>query len=884
MAQALHYANVKHTTCQTAKGQRRSPVAGVSYDSDMELLDMVTGRKLYRPHHDGTEVIYSEIFSDDPDCPYADKSEDLQERRQNLWNDLYKENKSNKERHRCYGEVAIPNNITDEEMKELAKRLGNYFCTTFKRPVDISVHKKPGNNHIHFSLPEREYRKGKWMQKRKKYYKDMDGNLIKDKIYKDEKGWDIRKPKLDKKKLPKSADDKEKYRRDPITGDYVYQKLGERNKKQWEEDTREGKFLEKEELSDMHNGIDNVVNTFLHEQGYDITVRRNRPEVTKIMKELGIKQIRIATTDYKMNTSAVEEVRQKNERNRNLQRAIEDTIDKAEQAEIDVLVAQDNEMKAEALADLYTEDRQAEERKFEAAEKEYQEAVKNYVENGLHPEEVFISDYMQPYQEALNFKEKQCAAAVTVLTTGINKTDSLITELDKKEERTDREENKLQFLQENKASFVAVSDEVARIRKQDKSAEMRQLYRNRWNGLTGWQRAAYIYKKISADAGIIYRDYMIAKGVINLDQKETPDFSVPKKNTYEKVLANVINGKGVPGIKSKFDAGLSAAQNAENATGETLERWTDNINQEIPLPPSASDFEFLTLAATVPERVGDMDQGKTTFPIHRAQVKDYQPEKSKENYLTRETEITKAEEQAQKEAERLAAEAKQKAIKQYQDWKITADDLTEQLQILIAESADTYMQNAVQHKTNKAMLPWEQYQEAKKFVDGLETKYDNIVEQEEEKRSNSPWYNKYEINQYKIDQALNDYVRAKNEFDNRYFYKPDEPDKEKIWKEEWKKTEESFNNMSAKDIIAAYNKQGIDTAQIEAAYKKLVNHLKNMPTNPDDPNAGQNAQRLLSRITGKTSREAKEANRPKLIFPKGREGRNDDRSDDYSRH
>ena len=637
MPQPIHYANVKHRTCQTATGQRRSPVTGPSYESDTELLDRTTGRTLHRKHTDGTEVTYNDIFSSDPDCKYGDTSIPVQERRTDLWNDLYAENKQNKERIAAYGEVAIPNNITDEEMRELAKRLGQYFCTTFKRPVDISLHTKPGNNHIHFSIPEREYKKGKWMPKRKKYYKDMDGNLIKDKIYKDANGWDIRKPKINKKLVPKGADP---YARDPETGDYLYQNLGELNKKQWEEDTREGKFLEKEELSDMHNGIDNVVNTFLQEQGYNITVKRHRPEVTKMMKDLNIKQIRIATTDYKTNHVVIEEINKKNEYRRTLVNAIEENLEKMEKAEQDIILAQDEKTKAEALANLYTDDRKAKEKKLASTVKEYQEAVKNYVENELHPEEIYVSESIQPYQDTLNFKEKQCAAADEVIASGIIKTDTLIAELQQKE-RTEQENNKLQFLQDNKVSFVAVSEEVSRIRKQDKSAEMRIFFRNRWNGLTGWQRANYIYTTVNKDAGIIYRDYMLATGEIK--PAKNPDVSLPVKVSCEAALSNVINGKGVPGIKSKFNKNLSATQNAENATAETLKRWTDNVNQEIPLPPDASDFEFLTLATTLPDRISDMEQRKKTFPIHRPQITDYQPEKSQERYLTRKIEIEQAE-------------------------------------------------------------------------------------------------------------------------------------------------------------------------------------------------------------------------------------------------
>lgn len=161
MKQPIHYANVKHRTCSTAKGQRRSPVIGPAYESNMPLLDRTTGRMLYRKHTDGTDVIYNEIFSADPNCKYGHKSVSVQSRRTELWNDLYAENKNDKEKIAAYGEIAIPNNISNEEMIELAQRLGNYFSTTFKRPVDLSIHKKTGKQPYSFFVTGKGIQKWK---------------------------------------------------------------------------------------------------------------------------------------------------------------------------------------------------------------------------------------------------------------------------------------------------------------------------------------------------------------------------------------------------------------------------------------------------------------------------------------------------------------------------------------------------------------------------------------------------------------------------------------------------------------------------------------------------------------------------------------------------
>lgn len=627
MKQPIHYANVKHRTCSTAKGQRRSPVIGPAYESNMPLLDRTTGRMLYRKHTDGTDVIYNEIFSADPNCKYGHKSVSVQSRRTELWNDLYAENKNDKEKIAAYGEIAIPNNISNEEMIELAQRLGNYFSTTFKRPVDLSIHKKPGNNHIHFSLPEREYKNGKWMQKRKKIFKDMNGNLIYNKIYKDERGWDIRRPQIDEALVPDGADP---YERNPINGNYLYQKLEERNKKKWDNDTRTGKFLEPEELSKMHNDIDDVVNIFLHEQGYNVTVKRNRPEIKKILNEHKIKQIRIPTTDYKMHSPVVEEIRKKNERNKMLTRALEYNFNKEEKAEFARQLAEQEELNADMLVAFEKEERQAEETNLAKAKKEYQDAVKDYVENELHPEEVYIADYMQPYRQAVNFKKKQCDAASKVLTEGIDAFNQDITKLAESENRSVREEARLELLKKNKTSWESSLESVTQIQNLNNENKIRAVLHNQWNGLAGWKRVAYIYNHVSKDAGLLYRDYLITKNEIQ--PEKNPDLSIPKNITLDDALTSIINGKSTPNIKSKFDNTITATQNIQIAADAVLARWQQNTKTELHTPPEPSDFEFLTAAATAPVRIQQINENKTEYNIYKAVPKNYNPAQDYQEY------------------------------------------------------------------------------------------------------------------------------------------------------------------------------------------------------------------------------------------------------------
>lgn len=159
----------------------------------------------------------------------------------------------------------------------------------------MCIHKKETygirNYHCHISLPERELDpKGKWKNKRSKIYLDINGNPIYDKkYYNEETGWDIRQPVIDESLIPKDNPNAKPYDRDPVTGHYLYQHLRERNKRDWKSLTRQGKWLEKEDLIKMHNDLDDCMNDFFAENGIDDRVIRRDTETVKLLKELGVR-------------------------------------------------------------------------------------------------------------------------------------------------------------------------------------------------------------------------------------------------------------------------------------------------------------------------------------------------------------------------------------------------------------------------------------------------------------------------------------------------------------------------------------------------------------------------------------------------------------------
>lgn len=382
MKQPQHYVKPKHRTCSTPTGRRRSPVCGPSYDAGIALLDETTGKTINRKHTDGTKIIFTEIYSNEDDCIYTDKSKSIRDRLTRLWNDVYSQNASDKERIALYGEMNIPYCFSDEESKEFAKRIGEYFATTYNRVCQISIHKKKGRCHIHFNLTEREYKKGKFLQKRKKIYKDMQGNLIYDKNYKDSRGWDIRQPIIDNNKVPAGADP---YARDKISGDYLYQKKGERNKKLWKSDTSTGKWFETDEITKFHDDIDKIANQLLIECGYNTTVKRTPKKVAKMIKDLGIEQVRIPTRDFKTNSPVVAEIKLKNEQNKILRDALTENYINQQLNKYDIVEAKEQEISAIKNEISATEAREEAEKilantkkELQIAEQEYQKALKAY--------------------------------------------------------------------------------------------------------------------------------------------------------------------------------------------------------------------------------------------------------------------------------------------------------------------------------------------------------------------------------------------------------------------------------------------------------------------------------------------------------------------------
>lgn len=183
---AIYHCSIKNIN----RSNGRSAVAAASYRAGDKLKDDRTG--LTHDFQNKPEIVYSEIFlCDNAPQSYSD--------RQTLWNSVESAEKASNSRTAREFEVAIPNELTLEQAKDLIQKFSKSLANE-GMCVDANIHWKENNHHAHILTTTRAIdERGEWCAKsRKVYEKDENGDKI---------------PLIDKK-----------------TG---LQKLDSRNRKQW---------------------------------------------------------------------------------------------------------------------------------------------------------------------------------------------------------------------------------------------------------------------------------------------------------------------------------------------------------------------------------------------------------------------------------------------------------------------------------------------------------------------------------------------------------------------------------------------------------------------------------------------------------------------------
>ena len=741
---AIHYmGDIIHMTCQTEKGFRRSPMSDISYNCGEELTDEFTGRTHNRQHYDGTQIIDSDIVSADESCIYGNSSISSAERRNMMYNDLYRLNKKDSERIYWKTEIALPNNMTDEQLQETAREISLSFSQYLHRPVDYSIHKKPakktkpGNNHVHIAVPERAFDNGKWGGKSTSYYIDRKGNLIYDKIYKDEKGNDIRKPCTVDNKDPI-------YAINPKTGlEYcVNQRKDKNGRLQWKD--KDINALGKSDLKWMHNEIDRIQNLVLERHKINDKVKRNDVRTTKELKEAGIKAQHIGKRDMEKKGDSYQEKMMLNRRYDFFKSTFDD---------IDA-------------------------------------AVTDYIENELRPEEIFVQSSVSEFNKAVDLAKKNAATISNTMNNGIIAVNRAIDNFNRQSFPTERDSLLINFIEKNGHHMERYRNAADEIYQRSISAEqIKTAARKRWRRNQGWLTRNYIYKFVGKDPAFLYEKYLRSRNIIKPQEQNNNRYLAP--TTCEKAIQSVITGKFVPGIKSRINPHQTMEENAVRITAEDNAQHIKNAKSGLHLPPQ--NIEPLILWNSLPDRMIQI-QNNDTLRINPT-IQDYNPQKDRQEFeaklheldtlalnsvTNQQTTLTQMQASMNRIGNIITAtmnyktEQEQKAAK---EWKREEYDRlsvirTEKLNIMRSAASVSYAETIYNDRLDKYQQ-YQEYQEMKSNIDFYKDLWEKQYDKEdEEAKKKSAWsIYVYEPERTISDRYYGQYLKAKHELEEAY---PDE--------------------------------------------------------------------------------------------------------------
>ncbi|MBR1494422.1 MAG: MobA/MobL family protein [Acidaminococcaceae bacterium] len=534
---AIHYlGDIRHVTCQTASGHRRSPMIDIAYNSGQVLTDTTTGRQHSRPHRDGTVILATDIVSADENCPYGDTSVPSAQRREKMYNELYSLNKNNSERVYAKTELGLPDSYTDEQAVIVAKATALSFSKRLGIPMDFSVHKKrvskrnPHKNlHVHLAFAERKWEYDHWGAKSVSYYIDMDGNILYDKQYKDENGNDIRKPRI-KKDAPES----EKYKRDS-DGHYIYQVRDKKGRRKWCMVQTEG--LSPADLTWMHEEVDRINNHYLSLFNIPDRVQRNDKRVTKKLKELDMQPVHIGRKDFQeRNENYAQKIAWNKKANfyRDALTDIYKTHNKL--AELETKMDKEEKESAENLL-AATEKFSIEKQAMDSAKLDYQSALTDYVEE-LHPQEIFVQNGLNILGEYFGQREKILTETANILQAGIRLADKELSTL-KQKTTAEKYPIKKGYLTKNKSFMIGLLSSVRQYAQRVPVVKTVTKYLvDRWQSFSSTGKVAYIRDTVGQEEGILYADYLN----IGETKNEAPKhftFSVPKIDTEDKIISTL---------------------------------------------------------------------------------------------------------------------------------------------------------------------------------------------------------------------------------------------------------------------------------------------------------------------------------------------------------
>lgn len=192
---------------------------------------------------------------------FAERVPEEWREKERFWNEVERvEQRADAQLYREF-EIALPHELDREERQRLAEDIAKSFIEKDKMPaVQFGVHEKEGNAHVHILTPMRDITDdGKWENKRhKEYTRDEEGNKV---------------PKLDTKKV--EAWEKEHgrtfdYKREADEELKKVQKLGDRNRRMWEQKELPCKNWNSKELAEeWRERVATCINKELERKGLE---------------------------------------------------------------------------------------------------------------------------------------------------------------------------------------------------------------------------------------------------------------------------------------------------------------------------------------------------------------------------------------------------------------------------------------------------------------------------------------------------------------------------------------------------------------------------------------------------------------------------------------
>lgn len=520
-----------------------------------------------------------------------------------MYNDMYKMMKKDGEQFRAQFNYALPNEVPRETAIACAENIAMSFSKRFHRPVDYSIHNKPGNLHVHISMPEWRWENGHWGSKDRNYYPSVNGTrLYAGDKYVDEHGNDLRIPKMEKVTLPDGSVI-EQQARDKKSGRRLWVRKKER-------------FLTPMDCSWIHDQIDHCINFQLFRMQSIDRVRRPDRKTREQLKAAGLVARHVGPVSYRNRDERYDRITENNNRVKRFEKLLTDNRKMKKEAENEISVSDTDANALDKKIVRQGKKINAVTNEINALEKD-RSSVVSYVEDVLQPANVFANEAADRYENYSSMKKGMARPLLQSLEVGLSSTQEEMAKIKNAAPATRRRTARMNFLSRNANMMTSLHNGLHSITELDFTEKIRQRAKEKWRGLSGWRKLNYVQKRFGTISATIYQEYLGLSG-------NCPD-----------------SEKFIP-----IPLAIPDTQKLQNRIQNVADEWKQSMLSDDHMPPTNVSVlsELLSLEGTVTG---------TSFDTASVLSADYNPLESKREY---EHTIQQIERDEQAEAARKAAE------------------------------------------------------------------------------------------------------------------------------------------------------------------------------------------------------------------------------------